>query len=126
MNRNKYINADKYYKKFDKIDYLIIEQSSFQLHNLSLYKPYISILLNLSENHLDDSYSLTTYYENKKNIYKYQTSKEYFILDSSNFKNKQLDTDATIIDLLKYPYILYNLWHLSATPSSNRHQAILK
>jgi UDP-N-acetylmuramoylalanine--D-glutamate ligase len=66
---NSFSPITKHYKKFDKLDYLIIEQSSFQLHNLALYNPYISIILNLHPNHLDSSYSLNSYYENKKNIY---------------------------------------------------------
>ena len=55
---NSFYPITNYYKKFNKVDFLIIEQSSFQLHNLSFYKPFISIILNLQDNHLDASYSL--------------------------------------------------------------------
>ena len=98
---NSFSPITKHYKKFDKLDYLIIEQSSFQLHNLSLYNPYISLILNLHPNHLDSSYSLNSYYENKKNIYKYQNKNNYFIYDKDYINN--VSTNATIIDKLSFP-----------------------
>ena len=99
---NSFKPITSYYKQFDKVDYLIIEQSSFQLHNLSFYKPYISIILNLQENHLDNSYSINSYYENKKNIFKYQDKKSYFILDKNIKELKNITCNANIIELLKY------------------------
>ncbi|MCI5745514.1 MAG: Mur ligase family protein [Erysipelotrichaceae bacterium] len=100
---NSFLPITHYYKKFDKLDYLIVEQSSFQLHDLKMFKPYISLILNLQNNHLDSSYSLKSYFENKKNIYKYQNKECYFIYDSN--MNLSIDTNATIIDLLTYPNI---------------------
>ena len=90
-----------YYKHFNKVDYLIIEQSSFQLHNLSFYNPYISIILNIQENHLDMSYSLNSYIENKKNIYKYQNKENYFIYKKSKYLSN-INTNANIINALNY------------------------
>lgn len=98
---NSFLPICKYYKKFNKLDYLIIEQSSFQLATLKYYKPYIAIILNMSPNHLDSSFSLASYYENKKNIYKYQTSNEYFIYDKDNKNLSNIKTNAMIISLLK-------------------------
>lgn len=94
-----------YFRKFKMIKYLIVEQSSFQLHNLSFFKPFISLILNLQDNHLDNSYSLNSYFENKMNIYKYQNKQNYFIYDDKVIKNTALNTNANIIDLLKYPFI---------------------
>ena len=90
-----------YYKHFNKVDYLIIEQSSFQLHNLSFYNPYISIILNIQENHLDMSYSLNSYIENKKNIYKYQNKENYFIYKKSKYLSN-INTNANVINALNY------------------------
>ena len=98
---NSFLPISKYYKKFNRLDYLIIEQSSFQLATLKFYKPYISIILNMSPNHLDSSFSLTSYYENKKNIYKYQTSNEFFIYDNENKNLKSINSNAMIVSLLK-------------------------
>lgn len=100
---NSFSPITKYYKKFNRLDYLLIEQSSFQLHNLSMYNPFISLILNLHPNHLNDSYSLNSYYENKKNIYKYQNKNNYFIYDKT-YINK-LSTNANIIDKLSYPFL---------------------
>ena len=38
---NSFEPISKYYKKYNEIDYLVVEQSSFQLHNLSFHKPFI-------------------------------------------------------------------------------------
>lgn len=100
---NSFNPITKYYKKFKKVDYLIIEQSSFQLHNLRYYRPYISIILNLQDNHQDASYSINSYYQNKMNIYKYQNKENYFIYDYNEII-KFPSTNANIIDLFKYPY----------------------
>lgn len=87
-----------YYKLFDKLDYLIIEQSSFQLHDLKFYNPYISIILNIQENHLDDSYSFNSYKENKLNLLKYQNKNNYYIYDEI----KPINNNVNNINLLKY------------------------
>ena len=100
---NSFEPITKYYKKYNSIDYLIIEQSSFQLHNLSMHKPYISLILNLQENHLDNSYSLNSYYRNKMNIYRYIDKDCYFISDNNELINLNL-CNGNIIDLFIYPY----------------------
>lgn len=102
---NSFKPLTSYYKQFNKIDYLILEQSSFQLHDLRFYHPFISIILNLQDNHLDNSYSLRSYFENKKNIYRYQNKKDYFIYDLNNTNLKIVHSNANIIDLLSYPNI---------------------
>lgn len=105
---NSFLPISKYYKKFNRLDYLIIEQSSFQLATLKFYKPYIAIILNMSPNHLDSSFSLASYYENKKNIYKYQTSNEYFIYDNENKNLKSINSNAMIVSLLKTNIDVFN------------------
>ena len=102
---NSFLPITYYYKKFNKLDYLIVEQSSFQLHNLRYYRPFISIICNLQPNHLDASYSLNSYYEIKKNIFRYQNKNEYFILDENNKLLQNIDCNASIVSLLNYPYL---------------------
>lgn len=99
---NSFNPISKYFKQFNKVNYLIIEQSSFQLHDLKMYSPFISIILNLQENHLDMSYSLNSYFNNKMNIYKYQNKECYFIYDSNNRHLKINRTNANIVELLNY------------------------
>lgn len=99
---NSFEPITKYYKSFDKVDYLIIEQSSFQLHDLKLYNPYIAIILNMTPNHLDMSFSLNSYYRNKTNIYKYQNKESYFIFDCNNKHINLTNCNANIIELLEY------------------------
>ena len=100
---NSFKPLSNYYSKFNKVDFLIVEQSSFQLHDLKFYNPFISIILNLQENHQDSSYSLNSYFENKKKIYKYQNKDNYFIYDFNNTNLNNLETNANVIDLLTYP-----------------------
>lgn len=102
---NSFKPLSNYYSKFNKVDFLIVEQSSFQLHDLKFYNPFISIILNLQENHQDSSYSLNSYFENKKKIYKYQNKDNYFIYDFNNTNLNNLETNANVIDLLTYPHL---------------------
>lgn len=102
---NSFEPITSYYKSFKKYDYLIVEQSSFQLHDLKYYKPYIAIILNLQNNHLDSSFSLNSYFTNKRNIFKYQDKNCYFIYDENVLDYNNLKTNANIIDLLKYDKI---------------------
>lgn len=100
---NSFEPISKYYKKYNEIDYLVVEQSSFQLHNLSFHKPFISLILNLQENHLDNSYSLNSYFKNKMNIFKYIDKQCYFISDNNPLVNLSR-CNGNIIEIFKYPY----------------------
>ena len=57
-------------------DIAVLELSSFQLEQLGRIKkaPYISLITNLSPNHLDRHGSFKAYYLAKENIFKYQQS----------------------------------------------------
>ena len=72
--------------------YYVLELSSFQLENIVEFQPDISILLNLSPDHLDQ-YDLDTdkYYDTKMRINSNQTKEDVFIYfsDDSNI-NKRL------------------------------------
>ena len=55
-------------KKFKNINHHIVELSSFQLESFISFKPYISILLNISEDHLDRYKNFHTYVSQKEKI----------------------------------------------------------
>ncbi|BED92234.1 MAG: UDP-N-acetylmuramoyl-L-alanine--D-glutamate ligase [Candidatus Improbicoccus pseudotrichonymphae] len=65
-------------------DTIISELSSFQLISMK-QSPDISIITNLSPNHLDIHKSLDEYIDAKKNIFKYQNKNSFLIL---NYENK--------------------------------------
>lgn len=57
---------------------LVVEMAALQLEFVT-YSPHIGIILNLYEDHLDHSGTLERYHQNKLNIFKYQTEKDYMI-----------------------------------------------
>jgi len=61
-------------------DYYVIEVSSFQLDDITSFKPNISILLNITPDHLDRyQYNFDLYTQSKFSINKYQTESDHFI-----------------------------------------------
>lgn len=74
---------------------LVVEMSSHQLEYLQI-SPHISVILNLFEDHLDHSGTITHYHENKLQIFKHQTEDDYMIYCSDN---------KTLVDYInKFPY----------------------
>jgi UDP-N-acetylmuramoylalanine--D-glutamate ligase len=67
--------ADKSY------DYLVVEVSSFQLHYTSTFKPYISVILNITPDHIDWHGSFEAYKKAKYNIFKNQDKNDVSILN---------------------------------------------
>jgi len=62
-------------------DYIIAEISSFQLETINTFRPYISILLNITEDHLDRYDSFEDYAETKNNIFKNQKNSDVAIIN---------------------------------------------
>lgn len=79
----------------------VAEISSFQLDDIELFKPDISVLLNITEDHLDRyEYKFENYIRSKFNIIKNQTAQDDFIYCAD---------DPVITDFLKTATILPNL-----------------
>jgi len=58
----------------------ILEISSFQLDDISLFRPHIAVLLNITEDHLDRyDYQFSNYINSKFRIIENQTKEDYFI-----------------------------------------------
>lgn len=65
--------------------YMVLEVSSFQLDNIETFKPYISILLNITPDHLDRyKYSMDLYATAKFNITSNQEASDYFIYNADD------------------------------------------
>lgn len=72
------------FKLFDEINeksILVLELSSFQLEAIEKFKPYISVFLNLAEDHLDRYSSMKEYLLAKKRIFMNQTSKDFAVVN---------------------------------------------
>jgi UDP-N-acetylmuramoylalanine--D-glutamate ligase len=62
---------------------VVLELSSFQLQPLRK-SPHVGVILNLSPNHLDHHRSMAEYAEAKENIFRYQTPRDYAVLNWDN------------------------------------------
>ncbi|NLK62856.1 MAG: UDP-N-acetylmuramoyl-L-alanine--D-glutamate ligase [Fusobacteria bacterium] len=73
-----------------ELDYLVLELSSYQLENIKTFKPYISMIINLTPDHLNRYSSLKEYYDAKYNIMKNQDENCYTIVncDDNEIKNR--------------------------------------
>lgn len=83
-------------------DYYVLEISSFQLDDIQNFKPHISVITNITPDHLDRyNYSFDNYIASKFNITKNQTKEDLFIYCTEdevieNYINNN-KIDATLI-----------------------------
>jgi UDP-N-acetylmuramoylalanine--D-glutamate ligase len=78
-------------EKIGQNDVAVVETSSFQLDNIDTFKPYISILLNITPDHLDRyDKSLNNYILSKLRMAENQGEKDYLVYnhDDEVVKNK--------------------------------------
>ncbi|HJO93459.1 MAG TPA: UDP-N-acetylmuramoyl-L-alanine--D-glutamate ligase [Victivallales bacterium] len=54
----------------EKYDYIVLELSSFQLHYIDVFKPFLAVVLNIDSDHIDWHCSLKNYIHDKMNIIK--------------------------------------------------------
>lgn len=66
------------------LDYLVTEVSSFQLETTCMFKPYISVLLNISEDHLDRHKTFENYINAKLGLIKNCTEKSIAVLNADD------------------------------------------
>lgn len=81
-------------EEYNEESLLVIEMSSHQLEFIK-HSPHIAVILNLFQDHLDHAGSLDHYHNNKMNIFKYQTNKDYAIYSDDNLylNNKMKEFD---------------------------------
>ncbi|MBI5893589.1 MAG: UDP-N-acetylmuramoyl-L-alanine--D-glutamate ligase [Deltaproteobacteria bacterium] len=70
-----------YASKREKSEYVVAEISSFQLEGIKKFKPFISILLNITEDHMDRYKDFNEYAEAKFNIFKNQGENDIAIVN---------------------------------------------
>lgn len=68
-------------KNIKESDFVVLEISSFQLEHIDNFRPKISVILNISRNHLDRYNSMQDYLEAKKRIYLNQDKGDYLVLN---------------------------------------------
>ena len=66
-------------------DYYVLEISSFQLDNIKDFAPHITLITNITPDHLDRyNYSLNKYRDAKLRIIKNQTSSDFFLFNADD------------------------------------------
>ena len=74
----------------NKVDYFVLEISSFQLETIVSFKPHVAVFLNFSQNHLDRHKDLNEYFEAKKRIFENQDENDFAILNAEDQQVKAL------------------------------------
>ncbi len=69
-----------------ELDYLVLELSSYQLEAMPTFKPYISIIINLTPDHLDRYGNLKDYYDAKFNLLDNQDRGDYTIVNMDDIE----------------------------------------
>ncbi len=67
-----------------KVDYIVLEVSSFQLDMAPSFHPRISVLLNITEDHLDRYSSLEEYRRSKVGIFKNQNDSDFAVINADD------------------------------------------
>ncbi len=65
----------------EDIDYIVVEVSSFQLETIREFRPYISVVLNITPDHLDRYDNMNEYIDTKKAITSNQTDEDILVLN---------------------------------------------
>lgn len=83
----------------DNEDIFVIEASSFQLESTVYFNPKVSVILNITPDHLDWHKDLEAYIDAKKKIFRNQTKDEYTILnyDDKLLRNMEKEVASNLI-----------------------------
>jgi len=78
-------------------DWVVAEVSSFQLESIRSFRPRVSVILNISADHLDRYYSMDEYAEAKYRIFANQNERDYFVgnLDDERIAQLHWHTEET-------------------------------
>lgn len=72
-------------------DWVVAEVSSFQLESIRSFRPRISVVLNISADHLDRYYSMDEYAEAKYRIFANQNESDFFVGNLDDDRLRELD-----------------------------------
>ncbi|MBL8013601.1 MAG: UDP-N-acetylmuramoyl-L-alanine--D-glutamate ligase, partial [Candidatus Omnitrophica bacterium] len=75
--------------------YVVLEVSSFQLESTEQFRPYVGVLLNFSENHLDRHKDLEEYFQAKSKIFANQKAGDFAVLNYQDQRIRKLAEKLT-------------------------------
>jgi len=89
-------------KKVSNKTVFVIEASSYQLEYSKLFKSNISLILNISPDHLERHKSISKYTRAKFKLVKNQSKKDFAILNTKNFYiNRELESKNFLPQIIK-------------------------
>ena len=103
----------------ENVDWYVLELSSFQLDGIVDFKPHISVLTNITPDHLNRyNYNIEEYIESKFGILKNQTEEDFFIYDADDeIISKWLETHS--VKVQKLPFSLQKKFEKGAYIENN-------
>lgn len=75
-------------------DVFVIEASSFQLESIKYFKPKVSVILNITPDHIKWHHSYENYINAKKKIFQNQTNREYTVLNFDDPLLRKISKDV--------------------------------
>lgn len=76
------------------LDWVVVEASSFQLHDAPNLAPSVGVLTNLAPDHMDRYDSLESYYADKKRLFQHGTDESVWILNGDDEAVESLAGDT--------------------------------
>ena len=85
------------------LDYVVAEVSSYQLEGIVDFRPHISVVLNITEDHIERHGSLDEYQKAKARIFKNQKEYDYLVYNDDSKRVKEIikDAKATLVPFSK-------------------------
>ncbi len=74
----------EYVSGSEKVDWVVVEVSSFQLDTIQQFRPSVSVLLNITEDHLDRYDSFESYAKSKTKIFQNQEKSDFAVLNRAD------------------------------------------
>ena len=84
-----------------KADYAVIEVSSFQLDTIETFCPFVSVILNISPDHLDRYNNYESYVQSKLRIFENQVPGQYLIINDDDERLCSIDSSQGV-SVLRY------------------------
>jgi len=80
-------------RDFKETDFLVLEISNRQLKMPLLKSPHISLITNITPNHLNEHKDFEDYIETKTNIFSKQTKNDYLVLNAKDKVSQEIKLD---------------------------------
>ncbi|WP_088536883.1 UDP-N-acetylmuramoyl-L-alanine--D-glutamate ligase [Geobacter sp. DSM 9736] len=97
----------------EAVERVVVELSSFQLEAIKSFHPRVSVLLNITEDHLDRYETFRDYIDAKMHIFDNQSEEDFAVLniDDPLVKAEQGKIRATVVPMSRLQVLEQGIWH---------------